>query len=336
MTEQIAIEDGALGLAEVAQLYYEHDLTQEQIARRLRVSRSNVSRMLKEARQRGLVEIRIHHPLPVRPELARTMQVRYGLRDCFVIADPVVASEVEADAVIGERVGAVAARFLETCLGDEATVGIGWGNGVYHVTRSAYLRRRPSRVVVQVMGSIGGASPDLDGVQLCDRLARVFGGRVHYLHAPMVVTDSAVRDGLLRDHNIRRTLEAARRATAMVLSIGAISPRSGLYRAGYLNDGDLEYLRGNGVVGDLAGTYYDSEGAVVRLEIGDRMIAIDEASLRGVPLRLGICWGDAKAESLLGALRGGMITSLVTDEAAVHATLALDRAHDPGAVAAAR
>jgi RNA polymerase sigma factor (sigma-70 family) len=44
-----ALED-LFQLAEVAQQYYLEDLTQEQIARRLGVSRSNVSRMLKEAR----------------------------------------------------------------------------------------------------------------------------------------------------------------------------------------------------------------------------------------------------------------------------------------------
>src|SRR5215210_65530 len=79
-------EEERFHLADVAQLYYVDDLTQEQIARRIGVSRSNVSRMLKEALDRGLVEIRIHHPLQTVPTLHHALCERFGLRDSLVLA----------------------------------------------------------------------------------------------------------------------------------------------------------------------------------------------------------------------------------------------------------
>ena len=90
MADRTALDAGAredeLQLADVAQQYYLEDLTQEQIARRLGVSRSQVSRMLKEARERGIVEIRIHHPLRTVPALQQTLLNAFPLRDCLVLA----------------------------------------------------------------------------------------------------------------------------------------------------------------------------------------------------------------------------------------------------------
>ena len=48
-------------LVEVAKLYYEEQLTQAQIGRQLQTSRSTVSRLLKEARDQGVVKITIQY-----------------------------------------------------------------------------------------------------------------------------------------------------------------------------------------------------------------------------------------------------------------------------------
>ena len=66
-------------LAEVAQLYYVGDFTQAEISRRIGTSRSNVSRMLKEAREQGMVEVRIHSPLRTVPGLQEELVSRLGL-----------------------------------------------------------------------------------------------------------------------------------------------------------------------------------------------------------------------------------------------------------------
>ncbi|CAA9541468.1 MAG: hypothetical protein AVDCRST_MAG49-894 [uncultured Thermomicrobiales bacterium] len=313
-------------LAEVADLYYAQDLTQEQIARRFAVSRSNVSRMLKEARARGLVEIRIHHPLPTRAALQAELQARFGLRACLVLAaEEDGEGDPEDGAGAGEtarRIGALAARYLQANVPDHSAVGVGWGSTVYQVVSSGYLGRKPGMSVVQLMGSIGGATPDIDGAQVAARLGRALGARVYYLHAPMVVTDPAVRHGLLRDQHIRKTMEVARRAGTIVASVGAISEQSGIYRAGYLHAADLEYIRGEGAVGDLCGAYYALDGALVPLEITDRMMAVPAEVMRNVPLRVGVSWGEQKALANLGAVRSGLLNVLITDEAAARAMLA--------------
>lgn len=319
--------DDRLDLADIAQQYYLEDMTQEQIARRIGVSRSNVSRMLKEARDRGIVEIRVHHPLRTSPALRAALLNAFELADCLVLGalDDAGAASHAPDAALGvaRPLGALAARYLNERIPDDAIVGVGWGSTVYHVVTSGYLRRKRGASVVQLMGSVGGATPDIDGGQVASRLGRAIGGRVYYLQAPMVVTDASVRAGLLRDQHIRKTLEMARRANVLLVSVGAVTQASGIYRAGYLNDADLEYIQGQGAVGDICGTYFRQNGSPCSLELEERTIAADGEMMRRAPLRIGVGWGVAKALPSVGAMRAGLINVLITDEECAREILAI-------------
>lgn len=319
-----AIED-ALQLADVAQQYYLSDLTQEQIARRLGVSRSNVSRMLKEARGRGIVEIRIHHPLQTAPAVQQALMGALPLQDCRVLAlpDDVSTGQQDSDSASSTvlQLGALAARYLDERILDGAIVGVGWGSTVYHVVTSGYLHRKHDVAVVQLMGSVGGATPDIDGGQVASRLGRALGGQVFYLQAPMVVTDASVRAGLMRDPHIRKTLEMSRSADVLLVSVGAVTQASGIYRAGYLNDMDLEYIRGQGAVGDICGVYFRQDGSPCSLELEERTIAASGEIMRRAPHRIGVGWGVSKALPSVGAIRAGLVNALVTDESCARAML---------------
>jgi deoxyribonucleoside regulator len=318
-TREFDAQNDRLQLADVAQQYYLDDLTQEQIARRVGVSRSNISRMLKEARERGIVEIRVHHPLRTASGLQQDLRESLSLQDALVLAAPsddeaLASYEHPFGQLVSRRLGALAARYLDTRIPDDAVVGVGWGSTVYDVVTSGYFHRKRGTSVVQLMGSVGGATPDIDGGQVASRLGRALGGKVYYLQAPMVVTDAAVRAGLLRDQHIRKTMEMARRADILVFSVGAVTQASGLFRAGYVNDADLEHIQGQGAVGDICGTYFRQDGTPCSLELEERTIAIAGDVMRKASLRVGVGWGAAKALPSLGAIRAGLINVLVTEE----------------------
>lgn len=308
-----------LQLADVAQQYYLNDLTQEQIARQIGVSRSNVSRILKEARERGIVEIRIHHPLKRASSLELALGDAMPLQECMVLAaradEEARTDSAEPDRQgIAHQLGVLAARYLNERIQDGAIVGVGWGSTVYHVVTSGYFRRKKGVSVVQLMGSVGGATPDIDGGQVASRLGKALGGKVYYLQAPMVVTDAGVRAGLMRDQHIRKTLEMARRADVLLVSVGAVTQASGIFRAGYLTEADLEYSQGQGAVGDICGVYFRQDGSPCSLELEERTIAAGGDVMRRAPLRVGVGWGAAKALPCIGAIRAGLINALVTED----------------------
>jgi deoxyribonucleoside regulator len=307
-------EEGLLQLAEVAHLYYIKNLTQGHIAERIGMSRSNVSRMLKEARIRGLVEIRIHAPLTAAGDLQGEIGGRLGLRECLVLANQGLETGVSTAADRVGRMSALGARYLQENVAPGSVVGVSWSSTVYHVVTSGYLQEKSNTSAVQLMGSIGGSIAELDGVSITARLADTLGARAHYLHAPMLVSSSLVRDGLLRDPHIRATLEVARGADTMVVSVGTIDRRSGQYRTGYLDDADLENMRARGAVGDICGSYFARDDSQVRLEMNARTIAIGFEELRAIPNRVGVSGGPGKALANIGAVRAGLLNVLITDQ----------------------
>lgn len=332
---QSALTEGdLLALAEVAQLYYVEDYTQAQIARRIGGSRSNVSRMLKEARERGLVEISIRSPLGTVSGLQEALKERMGLKECLVLSLSDRGSQTSEPGDIARKIGALAARYMREKISDDSVVGVGWSSTVYHhVVSSGYLREKHGVAVAQLMGSVGDSIPELNGMHITARLAAALGATAHYLHAPMLVADTSVRDALLRDQSIRKTLGVARRADVTVVGVGAVDRESGQYRTGYLNDADLEYIQGRGAVGEVCGSYFFRDGSLCTVEMNDRTIALDFESMLRVPIRIGVSGSVKKALANIGVARSGAVNVLITDEGTAREMLRL--VEDEAAVPAA-
>lgn len=288
-------------------MYYIRDLPQQDIASRMEISRSKVSRMLKEARERGLIEIRVRSSLITEPDLQERLQNALGLKECRVLAAPDSTD-------IAERVGTLARHYLQENITDGSIVGVGWSSAVYSAVGGNDLEKKKDITVAQLMGSVGDAIIELNGVYITARLADALGASAHYIHAPMIVSDAAVRDSLTRDPYIHKALDTARRADIMLVGIGAVNENIGQYRAGYLDDDYLKHIREHGAVGEVVGTYFSQNGDIVPLELNERIIGLDFEGLTGIPLRVGVSWGDQKVFANIGAARSGLINVLITDE----------------------
>lgn len=308
-------EEESLALCEVAHLYYLQDFTQERIARQIGVSRSNVSRMLKEARARGLVEIKVSSPLGTVSPLQEALEGRMGLKECLVLATVDRGSQDAGGGDVAAKIGALAARYLQKNVSGGSIVGVGWSSTVYHhLVSSNYLQNTNGVSVAQMMGSVGDSIPELNGMHIVARLAASLGASAYYLHAPMLVADANVREALLRDQSVARTLEVARNADVMVAGVGAVDRYSGQYRTGYLDDADLEYIRDLGAVGEVCGAYFLRDGSFCPVEMNERTIALEFDSMVKIPTRIGVSWGIQKALANIAAVRSGVLNVLVTDE----------------------
>lgn len=307
-------------LAEVATLYYQERRDQEEIARRVGVSRSTVSRMLSEALATGVVEIRIRRVLPLVDELSRALVSEFQLRDAQVLDTQGVPDGALA------RVGRLAARYLDTTLVNGDVLAISWGTGVHAVADGLEPRPRRAAEVIQMLGGAGSRDTEVDGTELARRLADLFGGRCRFLNAPLIVDDEQVATALLRQRSVRETLAAAANADIAIVGIGALVPEvSSLMRAGYLTRSGIAAIRRLGAVGDVCGHMFTLGGGLVDTELTRRVIAIDVKALRRIPRVVGVTAGAAKAEAVLGALRARLVNILITDDATALAVLDLVR-----------
>jgi DNA-binding transcriptional regulator LsrR (DeoR family) len=320
MTERIDF------LAQVASMYYEDNLTQEQIAKEIGGSRSTVSRLLNEARESGVVEITIHHPWKTDPALERALVEVHGLQQAVVLTG---GGRNQSEILRG--LGILASRCVHPLLIDGSILGISWGTAVHSTVQALRPAVQIPLTVVQMIGAVGMGDPLIDGPDLARLLANTYGGEYRYLHAPLIVESQQVREAFHQELTIQETLELARKADIALVGIGSLDPlESSLRRAGYLDEADLANLSSLGAVGDICARHYDSSGQVLEVESNRRIVGIELDELRNIDRVIAVAGGVSKAEAIRGALRGGYVNVLVTDDLAAQKVLELDHKSDLG------
>jgi deoxyribonucleoside regulator len=308
-------------LSRVASMYYEDAMTQHEISTRLGYSRSAISRLLTEARQKGVVEIRVFHPLVRSNRLEQRLRQCYDLHDARVL----VADSLPYGKML-RRLGELGAQLVEQVVKEHATLAVSWGTSLYEVASALRPPRYPDVTVVQLVGSLGTPDPLIDGPELARWFARLYGGRYQTLSAPLIVESAAVRDALMRDRRVGEVLNRARAGDVAVVGIGSVDPAiSSLVRAGYLTVEEIDEVAACGAVGDVCAIHFDEWGnLLLDIPISQRVVGVEAEVLRQIPLVLGVAGGEVKARAVLGALRSGLINALVTDDAAAQRVLELD------------
>ncbi|HET8812244.1 MAG TPA: sugar-binding domain-containing protein [Gaiella sp.] len=259
-------------MAEVARLYYVRDLTQQDIAERLGVSRFKVLRLLEQARAEGVVRFEIDEPARVDDDLSRALEERYRLSSALVVDD----------------VATAAASLLPRVLRPDDVLGVAWGE-----TLAAIERRLappgPGVPVVQVCGAIEGLAPGTGPTELAARYAAWSGGAFHPLEAPAVADEGALRRA------VGPTTAIFDHVSVALVGIGA---------------------RADGA-GHILVHVFDRDGRIISAE---RSIALSVEQLRRTRV-IAVAAGRGKRTAVAGALRSGLLDTLVTDAACAKAAL---------------
>ncbi len=310
-------------LAMVASLYYKLHQSQAEIAERLGVSTSKVSRLLKDAWERGIIEVTIHTPIPRDFALEQELIARFGLRDAYVLETKGDADELSLLTATGQLAASYLARVIPT-FAPGSTIGVAWGTGVQSTVHALPNNLSQKIDVVQLMGGVGALV--VDGPDLARVVAAKLGGRHHDLHAPVLVEKAEVRTIFLSEPSVREGIHRAQSVQLAITGVGTLDDKaSSFLRAGLLTLTDLAQLRRAGASGETIGRFFDINGSSDGIEINQRIIGIELDDLRRIPQVLAVARGTAKATSILGALRGKFLTVLATDDATARAVIALDQ-----------
>lgn len=306
--EAMSVQEKWNVLAMVANMYYNAELTQNQIAERLYTSRSKISRMLKEARELGIVNVYIKEPWERNLEYEQRMKERFHLKNIRIIKQK-DADEVNVRKVIYEA----SAYYLDSIIKEDMVVGISWGNTLYNIVKyiSANNHKNIPITVVPIMGAANIDSPEKDGLDLSKDLASAYGGKYQYIYAPLFVKNKDIKESLIQDDNIKGALELAQNADVILTSVGSIVHKSW---SNYLSSKTLDALERKGVIGHIGGHFFDIYGQELDTTLAERMIGIDFNKLEEHQEMVCIACGEKKAEPVLGAIKGNYISTLIIDE----------------------
>ncbi len=306
-------------------MYYLQDMKMETIASRLHMSRSSVSRLLKSARDTGLVEITLRPTPTLAPAVSQHISRRFGIETHVV---PV--SDTADDAERLDQVAKAAGRIVSGWFDSDMVMGVAWGTTLAAI--SQHLNRKPTRgsSIVQLNGAANARTSGVDYAgNLISRFAEAFDARVHHFPVPAFFDDAQTRQAMWRERSMGRVLDLQRRADIALFSVGAFGGDvpSHVYSAGYLEQNDIATLESEGVVGDVCTVFLRADGSYDDLTMNERATGPTPAQLLSIPRRMCAVAGDSKVVPLLAALRSGVVTHLVVDEqTAMSLTEAMDAA----------
>ena len=294
-------------LVQVAHLYYDDNLSQQQIADRLGVSRSLIAQYLQRARDAGIVRIHIMDPDGTCTELEQGIKEEAGLEHVTVTPNPHGSQELAFRAVAD-----AASEYLGNVLRDGDTLGLAWGRMLRMVVDLLKPPKASGIDVLPIMGESGHSGMHSQMNHLVMHAAEKLGANPQFLSLPMVVSSPFLRDALLNEEGIRDVTARWNRLSVACVGIGVVPPVPGMVV--YIGEQHLPRMIEAGAVGDICGIYYDSEGKVLDTGLEDRTIGIDQRQLRRVKRLVAVACGAEKMGAVVGALRMGLLSSLFIDQ----------------------
>ena len=305
-------------MVQVAQMYYIDGNTQSVIAKQLGLSRSSISMILADARDYGIVEIRIKNPKKYNDELSAEIMNKYdGLKQCYVV--PTTITSINT---LTKIVASQGTYITEKELSSHSIIGVAWGTTTYEFMKSFNNSSNLNDVqVVPLIGGTNRVSSEFQLNEMVRKLAEKLHGVPSFIYAPAYAESEKDRELYMKSKSMKDIAEKWTNLDVAIVSVGSMPE---YYDENFLFDNKVLFnpfiiktmfeQDSQRAVGDICGRRFNIKGQFLDNDYNNKLIAIDENSLATVKKVICIAAGNHKALSIIGALRTGTINMLVTDE----------------------
>lgn len=291
----------------VAMLYYLEEKTQGEVADELNLSRQKVQRLLKQAREVGIVEVHVHSIPVLHSEQEARLKAVFGLEDA------IVAPSHPDEARCRLAVARAAADYLARHLNDGTTVAIGLGRNMSEIANALHLNSVVDCTFVSAMGGSPYIGEAINPNNIVSLMAARAGGEARQLYAPAYVESKGARDLFMEQEVVREPLGLAKKADMALVGIGTPDDDSILVQAGVISVAAVRRLREANAVGEVLGNYFDKQGRAVSSGLHERLIALTLDDLKSIPKVVGVASEKEKTLAIYGALCNGLLKGLITD-----------------------
>lgn len=292
----------------VAYYYYKVGLTQDAIAKKLKISRQRINRIVSACVRLGIVKITIEGLEQCNLELEANLEQKYGLREARIID-----SVNEADLI--ETLGAEAGNWLKSFVSSGDIIGVTRGRATAKMVENLHVSslNTENLTVTQLIGSGKESETQMGVDNMVYRLAEKLHAKAEILYAPVIVASDEAKKAYMEDVFCKETYSVMKNCTIAVVGIGTAQSQWKHMVALYDKD-DAEQSRwAENVVGEVCTHFYDKDGNEVEPPFRNRIISIALKDYKNIPLRVGIAGGAEKVDAIRAALTGGYINALITD-----------------------
>lgn len=297
----------------IANLYYKEKLSQQEIAKKLNISRPWVSKLLARAEESGIVKIEVMTPFTENAALESALMHKYYIKHVGVI---------KSENATRDDLALAAANYFISELRPEDVVGVGWGTSVSRLISATESLCFPKVKVVPLAGSFGNTMdlfPNLSSI----RLAKTINGVAEVIHAPAVCSSQEEYEALMNNGQTQKLLYMGEHADILLLGMGTFEissqPQFGIFKPG-----DIAELKARQVMGDIALQYLDVNGNPIDTDFTRRLIRanIFKASANA-RTSIDIAEGVYKKDIIHAVLSLKLVNALFTDEETALALLGI-------------
>jgi DNA-binding transcriptional regulator LsrR (DeoR family) len=289
-------------------LYYVAGNNQEEIARKLGVSRQTAQRLVSLSVSEGLIKVRLDHPIGRCMELAERLRTRYALD----FAEVVPSDPGSSSTVLG--LAQAAAAEIERRLRDDKPIIMAIGTGR---TLKAAIEQLPPMEALQhkIVSLTGNIAPDGSAsfYNVIFSMADAVKARSFPMPLPVIASSASEREMLLSQPMVRENLALAARADVTFVGIGALDNDAPLYLDGFISEAELKALQKAGAIGEIVGWAFDAQGKLIEGLTNERVASAPLPS-RETSLVVAIAMGEKKLPGIRAALNRRLVNGLLTDE----------------------
>lgn len=306
-------------IIKVVEMHYKQGMSQQEIGKKLNVSRTTISRTLAQAKREGYVQIKINYPEGSAINLEEQLEKKFQLKEAVI-------ASAQDDKERKEEIAFYASDYLLRTLKNHMTVALTRGVTLQTMVeylgkdvRLKFLKTDDVNVVPLMAATNISISAEKSyrmaySNYLIEEVARIINGNSYQMLAPQYVTSPEAKEVFLKEESIKEVFDLAKKADIAVAGIGTLDHNSALINAELIPMEEFERLQKKGGTGEILSHVVDKDGNLIEDEFEQHLISLDLKDLKKIPIRVGVAYGMDKKDAILGVLRGGYINVLITDE----------------------
>ncbi len=290
-----------------AWLYFIENMTQEEISKSLGISRIKVVRLIKEAREKNIVEIKVQSPI------TENLRLEGEIRSLYQLTEVVVTLPEEEGEPLYKVLAWAAAQILEQRLRPGIKIGVGLGRTTSYLPDFFAPYKHVESTFISLAGGLNSREKIDSSNETLLKLSQLSGGVAKYIYAPFLVSSADIRAAIMQDKAVESVIEQAKNTDLAIFSVGTPDNFALLHQFNLITDEEMNEIRSKGALGDVLGRFFDRTGIEIMTSFRDRVIGLTIGDLGAIPDRILVAGGLKKHEAILAALVGKIANILVTD-----------------------
>jgi deoxyribonucleoside regulator len=294
-------------IVQICKMYYQEDLSQNEIAKRCFISRPQVSKLITKAKKNNIVAVHINDPFSNEYLLGQKLKERYRLEDAVVL-DTGGLNNKEAFAALAKAISVV----FTSRIANGNVIGVSAGYTVAACSQYTNIYNCSNLRFVPLIAGESCEGEEWYANRNCLKFAERFGGKYLLLNTPLLIREDKVRRQIAVNLAVKPVLDCYHHLDVVLLGIGQTSLESTLGRCAMSKE-EIGWANEHGVKAIIGASFIDAGGNEVLQDQSDIFMGIKANQIKNCKSVIAVAMGLNKLEAIRATLKGEYLNVLCTD-----------------------